>query len=620
MRLSLIFGLTVLLWGIDCSIPETRIKEYRVLVFSLTKGYRHSSIEAGIKAIRELGDRNGFEVVSSENPDMFHPDTLSRFRVVVFLNTSDNVLDRRHQKAFKSFIRSGGGWVGVHGASATEYDWEYYEGLAGTLFEQHPKIQKATIQIVDRIHPSTVHLPAQWELTDEWYNWRKPLPDSIHVLANLLESTYEGGTNGEWHPIAWCHEYDGGRAWFTGIGHPDTVYSDPLFTRHLLGGIQYAAGKIPKVFLNDPALMQQLKFSGKLPFKPKDPASKKLIKEAEKALSSGPFSVTYKSSTPPSGDKHDYLSMGPYWWPNPDKPDGPYIRIDGETNPERDKYDKPALSELSSSVETLALAYHMTGREDFAAHAVKLIKAWFLDEETRMNPHLEYGQFIPGVTKGRAAGIIDTRSFLPIGESVNLLAGSDAEKELDRNALKNWFSEYLNWMLTSKIGRDEADQENNHGTWYDVQTAYLALWTGNETLAREIMQSFGNRRIKSHVEPDGSQPLELRRTRSLSYSMMNLRGYFQAALLGEQLGVDLWHYESEGRSMEKALDFLVPFVAGEKKWTHKQIREESGIEEEMRVFLQLAVKRYPDAGYEGMLKKLKEPDNESRMHLLYPDV
>jgi type 1 glutamine amidotransferase len=229
---------------IACSSdPEAKPKpRAQVLVFSKTAGFRHDSIPAGIATIRSLGRANGFSVSATQDAKAFAPKRLHRFDTVVFLNTTGDVLAPRQQRAFRSFIRQGGGWVGVHSAADTEYEWPFYGRLLGAYFQSHPAIQPATIDVADRWHPSTRPLPTRWMRTDEWYDFRSNPRGAVHVLATLDESTYSGGTMGADHPIAWCHPFKGGRAWYTAGGHTSESYSEPLFRRHLLGGILWAAG------------------------------------------------------------------------------------------------------------------------------------------------------------------------------------------------------------------------------------------------------------------------------------------------------------------------------------------------------------------------------------------
>ncbi|KAB2976750.1 DUF1080 domain-containing protein [Streptomyces sp. SS1-1] len=217
---------------------------YRVLVFSKTAGFRHSSIDEGVAALRDLGAANNFTVTATEDAGAFTAANLSQFRAVVFLSTTGDVLDGAQQTAFEQYLGAGGGYVGVHAAADTEYDWPFYEGLAGALFQSHPAIQPATVKVEDRAHDATAHLGRTWQRTDEWYNYRTNPRSSAHVLASLDESSYSGGTMSGDHPIAWCKDYAGGRAFYTGGGHTEESYADPAFRRHLLGGVRWAAGLV----------------------------------------------------------------------------------------------------------------------------------------------------------------------------------------------------------------------------------------------------------------------------------------------------------------------------------------------------------------------------------------
>ena len=219
-----------------------QIADVRVLVFSRTAGFRHDSIPDGIAAIRRLADERGFVVEASEDPTVFRDGQLEQYRAVVFLSTTGDILTRPQEEAFERYIRRGGGFVGIHAAADTEYGWSWYGGLVGSLFASHPEIQNAQVRVVDPAHPSTRDLPRRWDRRDEWYNYQGNARGAVHVLAVLDEDSYSGGAQGVDHPIAWCHEYDGGRAWYTGGGHTRESYSEPFFLKHLLGGIEYATG------------------------------------------------------------------------------------------------------------------------------------------------------------------------------------------------------------------------------------------------------------------------------------------------------------------------------------------------------------------------------------------
>jgi type 1 glutamine amidotransferase len=222
--------------------PAEGQPRFSALVFSKTGGYRHDSIDEGIAAIIALGAAHQFQVDTGEDAAMFTDAQLANYQVVIFLNTTGDILDDQQQAAFERFIRRGGGFVGVHSATDTEYDWPWYHELVGAYFKNHPAIQPAAIDVVDRQHPSTRGLPPRWERTDEWYNFRSAPGPNVTVLATLDEMSYSGGTMGTSHPIAWYHTYDGGRAWYTALGHTAESYAEPLFLDHLLGGILWAAG------------------------------------------------------------------------------------------------------------------------------------------------------------------------------------------------------------------------------------------------------------------------------------------------------------------------------------------------------------------------------------------
>ena len=227
-----------------CGALAAQGQQPRVLVFSKTAGFRHSSIGVGIAAVKKLGQENGFGVDATEDAGAFTAKNLSRYNAVVFLNTTGDVLDASQQDVFERYIQAGGGYVGVHSATDTEYDWPWYGRLAGAYFNGHPNnpnVRKATYRIIDRSHVSTQGFPDTWDREDEFYNF-KSIDPTIHVLIEIDEKSYEGGTNGEHHPMSWYHDFDGGRAWYTNMGHTEATYSEPLFLRHLLGGLRYAIG------------------------------------------------------------------------------------------------------------------------------------------------------------------------------------------------------------------------------------------------------------------------------------------------------------------------------------------------------------------------------------------
>lgn len=215
----------------------------RVLVFSRTAGFRHASIPNGIAAIRELGAKHGFAVEATEDPKLFADSSLRRFSAVVFMSTTGDVLDSTQQVAFEKYIRRGGGFAGVHSATDTEYDWPWYGRLVGAYFRSHPANQQATLQVVNRKHISTKCLAPTWSRVDEWYDFKAPPAKGVNILITLDESTYKNGRMGSFHPVAWYHRFDGGRSWYTELGHTVESYKEVAFLNHLAGGILWAAAR-----------------------------------------------------------------------------------------------------------------------------------------------------------------------------------------------------------------------------------------------------------------------------------------------------------------------------------------------------------------------------------------
>ena len=235
------------------AVAECKDSLPRILVFSRTMGFRHQSIPDGIRAIGDLGTGR-WSVDATEDPAAFTVDNLRRYRAVVFLSTTGNVLDDAQQKAFEEYFRAGNGWVGIHAAADTEYDWPWYGKLVGAWFKGHPRNQQATVNVEDRTHRSTAMLPAEWKRLDEWYSFRSNPRSDVHVLASLDEKTYdpEKVAMGD-HPIAWYHDFDGGRAWYTALGHTKESYSETLFLQHVREGIEWAAGIPAKAAAPAPA-------------------------------------------------------------------------------------------------------------------------------------------------------------------------------------------------------------------------------------------------------------------------------------------------------------------------------------------------------------------------------
>ena len=334
-------------------------------------------------------------------------------------------------------------------------------------------------------------------------------------------------------------------------------------------------------------------------------ALKSLIKKADKLIEeANEYSVMNKKQLPPSGDKHDYMSTGPYWWPDPSKPDGlPYIKKDGQRNPTYyDISDSQEIDKLEDASLSLALAYYFTKQVKYANFASKLLKTWFLNPETRQNPHLNFGQGIPGLNTGRGTGIIETRDLFRVGDAAILIQNTPNWNTKDHEELKKWFSEYLTWMLESPIGKDEADSKNNHGTFYSEQVIAFALFSNRLDVANSEIEVFKNR-MESQLKSDGSQPFELARTKSWNYVNMNLYGYFLIAKLAENNNVSLWNQQiSEGKNIKNALEWIVPYLKNEKIWEYEQIQKIS-FGETIKI-LKLAAKKYSNPEYETLAKKI----------------
>ena len=326
-----------------------------------------------------------------------------------------------------------------------------------------------------------------------------------------------------------------------------------------------------------------------------------LIEMADSALTEGPFSVTNKTGIPPSGNKHDYLSLAPFFWPNPDTPDGlPYIRKDGRVNPQtRDNYtDFVEMRKFFNAVNVLGQAFYYTGDDRYADKAISLIRAWFIDPATLMNPHLNYGQGIRGQTDGRPFGIIEFGSIRNVLSTLEILKYKNALDTDTQQGVRNWLYEYSDWLQTSELGVLESTRSNNHGTTYDAQLYNILLYLGEIDQIRTKMENITKDRIDSQIQPDGSQPHELQRTRAHSYSITNLAAFTRLAVLGKKVGVDLWNYESpDGGSIKKAYEFLIQYLVPDKEWEYQQI---SSIEESKKRFANLLLnsgKEFDEAEY-----------------------
>ena len=347
-----------------------------------------------------------------------------------------------------------------------------------------------------------------------------------------------------------------------------------------------------------------------------DPAIKLALKNlrtaADAAVQNKVYSVTHKKVTPPSGDAHDYLSYSRYWWPDPDKPNGlPYIRKDGVVNREQvAKGDRNRLGDFTDDVQDLGLAGYIFKEPRYTSHAANMVRTWFLDEDTKMNPNLNFGQGVPGRESGRGPGIIDTRSFMLVLDAVELFDETNWSTK-DQQALQAWFDEYQQWLKESPLGKHEHRATNNHGSWFDAQRARYALFAGKEDVAKEILNEV-RKRIENQFDADGNQAAELKRTLSLRYCLFNLTALSRLARVGDNLGENLWEFTPEhGCGMKKGMDVLLPYFVDQSKWPHPQIQV-FALSPSFRLTLCMYGAHFEDDAYVDTANKFEGSKNQNR--------
>jgi hypothetical protein len=295
-------------------------------------------------------------------------------------------------------------------------------------------------------------------------------------------------------------------------------------------------------------------------------AAESVRANAEAALAAGPWTVTAKRPKDVPAGPNDYYSEGPYWWPDPKNPGGPYIRRDGRRNPERFTANRSALGAMAEAVLALGMGAYLLGDRRYADRAGVVLSTWFLDPKTRMNPNLEFGQAVRGHNTGRGTGIIDTVSLIHAAQGVALLDGSVAAD------VRRWFADYLGWMMTSRKGLDEKKSGNNHATWWTAQAAAYATLTGNEKAKEMAWAHYRDYLVPTEIRPDGSCPREEARTNSLSYSAMNLDAFATLCRIAQTNGVDLWRYRApNGGAVATAFRYLLPYVEHPETWKKEQI-------------------------------------------------
>jgi hypothetical protein len=351
----------------------------------------------------------------------------------------------------------------------------------------------------------------------------------------------------------------------------------------------------------------------------KNEAVEAVIADADTAMKEGPWRVTDKTRAPASGDSHDYASMGPYWWPDPKQKDGlPYLRRDGEVNPERDgeAFDAKRMEAMSRAVEALALTYFLTEDKAYADRAALLLRVWFLDPKTRMNPNMDHAQSIPGKVPGRAEGIIDLRHLMPIVEAIGLLAPSHSLQDNEVAALRDWYSELVGWMATNPLGREERAAKNNHAIFYDLIITDFAMFSGHEDVAKLVLNRFPEQRIQKQFGADGALPAELTRTRSFHYSTWTMAAVYDLASLGECFKIDLWSYQdADGRGLRSAATFLSSYAGKENTWRWPEQKMDTLF---FYGALRRAARGYKDRQLWSQSELYRDRYRKDRINLLFP--
>jgi hypothetical protein len=335
------------------------------------------------------------------------------------------------------------------------------------------------------------------------------------------------------------------------------------------------------------------------------------LAEAERILATLPrLSVIDSPRKAPSHDIHDYISFSTYAWPNPDSPDGlPYIMRDGQTNPETNDYpDRKNLDTLITSVRVLVSAYNKSHAIRFAKKAIDITMIWFLMPDTKMNPNLNYAQIVPGKNNGMGnpSGIIETHNFVDLIDSLTNLETSYDVPPAFKAGIRAWFREYLNWLQTSENGQNAQKFKNNQLSWYTAQEVAISEYIGNDEIAKDILEDFIDNHLADQIDGEGRQVEELKRTNSFNYSLLNLQALFKLADLGSKVGIDLWHYKlGNNAGIETALEFLIPYATGRKKWPYQEIQPYDP--SLLQSVLNMAIKAYPEKQdiYKSALSNMK---------------
>jgi hypothetical protein len=296
----------------------------------------------------------------------------------------------------------------------------------------------------------------------------------------------------------------------------------------------------------------------------------RVVPVAEKFLSEKPVTVTASHSPRSAGGQHDFFSEGDYWWPSATQPDGPYVQRDGETNPDNFVEHRHAMVRMSIHVATLTAAWRITGEQKYADKAIEHLRAWFVDEQTKMHPNLQYAQAIKGITTGRGIGIIDTVHLIEPAKAAGLLQQAGILKGDDLSAIQKWFADYLDWMTTSKNGKEEESAKNNHGTCWHMQVAAFASFTGDQKKLAMCRTWFKEVGLPNQMAADGSFPQELRRTKPYGYSIFNADAMTTLAWIASTPNDNLWEFTTpDGKNLRKGVEYIYPFIQDKSKWPKK---------------------------------------------------
>jgi len=338
----------------------------------------------------------------------------------------------------------------------------------------------------------------------------------------------------------------------------------------------------------------------------------RIISQAEEYLIEAPITITSSSSPRSAGGKHDFFSQSDYWWPDPKNPEAPYIRKDGITNPDNFVEHRRAMVRLSLQVPALVAAYKITNKNEYALKAIEHLKAWFIDDVTKMNPHLEYAQAVMGVSIGRGVGIIDAIHLVEVAQSIIILDKSRVLDESDSRIIKKWFSDFLLWMTTSKNGIEERDAKNNHGTCWVMQVAEYAKLVGDKKSLDYCRERYKTVLLPNQLGADGTFPLELARTKPYSYSIFNLDVMTMVCQILTDEEENLFSFTlPDGRSIKTGIEFLFPFIADKSKWSYPKDVMYFDVFPNRQPFLFFGAMAFNEEKYLELWKKLNaDPQND----------